>query len=174
MSPRAAWRLESLGFQRPVDYVPGKQGWYEENEPRQGKAEEEIWLGDVANSDVPTCSLKDHVGEIRDRVRAASRDTCVVVNEHGVVLGLLRKKALDANPDVTAEAAMESGPSTFRPNVTLAELLKFMRERNIKTSSLVTTLGGKLIGVISRDDAEATAAHEGQAAGRLAGSAAGS
>ena len=174
MSPRAAWRLESLGFQRAVDFVPGKEGWYDENEPHQGKAEEEIWLGDVANSNVPTCSLTDRVGEIRDRVRAAGWDTCVVVNEHRAVLGLLRKKALDANPDDTAEEVMYSGPSTFRPSVTLAEQLKFMRDRNIKTNSLVTTLGGKLIGVISRDDAEATSADEGQAGGRLAASAAGS
>ena len=30
LSPRAAWRLETLGFDA-FDYVPGKQAWYEEN-----------------------------------------------------------------------------------------------------------------------------------------------
>jgi Mg/Co/Ni transporter MgtE len=76
------------------------------------------------------------------------------------VLGLLRKRALDSRPDVTAEEVMESGPKTFRPNVTLTELVEFMRKRDIKTNSLVTTLDGRLIREISRNDAEATLAHE--------------
>jgi hypothetical protein len=28
MSPRAAWRLEGLGFERVYDYVPGKADWF--------------------------------------------------------------------------------------------------------------------------------------------------
>jgi predicted transcriptional regulator len=143
------------------DYRPGKQAWYEENGPREGKRTDEIWIGDVADDTVPTCSLKERVGELRDRVRADGRDTCVVVNAERVVLGLLRKKALEANPLATAEEVMVSGPKTFRPNVTLQELLKSMRDHNIETNSLVTTSEGRLLGVISRVDAEATFAHEG-------------
>jgi predicted transcriptional regulator len=45
--------------------------------------------------------------------------------------------------------------------VTLQELLKSMRDHNIETNSLVTTSEGRLLGVISRVDAEATFAHEG-------------
>jgi hypothetical protein len=45
--------------------------------------------------------------------------------------------------------------------VTLVELLKSMRDHNIQTNSLVTTFDGRLLGVISRADAEATFAHEG-------------
>jgi predicted transcriptional regulator len=122
---------------------------------------DEIWIGDVADNTVPTCSLKERIGELRDRVRADRRDTCVVINAERVVLGLLRKKALEANPLATAEEVMLSGPKTFRPNVTLQELLKSMRDHNIETNSLVTTSEGRLLGVISRVDAEATFAHEG-------------
>jgi len=43
---------------------------------------------------------------------------------------------------------------------TLEELLKSMRDHDIQTNSLVTTGEGKLLGVISRADAEATLAHE--------------
>jgi hypothetical protein len=39
--------------------------------------------------------------------------------------------------------------------------LKSMRDHNIETNSLVTTSEGRLLGVISRVDAEATFAHEG-------------
>lgn len=141
--------------------MPGKQAWYEENGPREGKATEEIWIGDVADGSVPTCGLKERIVELRDRVRADGRDTCVVTNPQGIVLGLLRKNALEASPQATAEEVMASGPKTFRPNVTLQELLKSMRDHDIQTNSLVTTSDGRLLGVISRADAEATYAHEG-------------
>jgi hypothetical protein len=151
-------RLETLGFKNVIDYVPGKQAWYEENEPREGKAADEIWIGDVADSEVPTCGLADLIGDIRRGT--ADWDTCVVVNAERTVLGLLRKKELDADPNLTAEKVMRPGPATFRPNMTLQELLKSMRDHDIQTNSLVTTLDGRLLGVISRADAEATMAHE--------------
>ncbi len=141
-----------------VDYVPGKQAWYEENEPREGTATDEIWVGDVADAEVPTCALGERVGDLV--ARAADWDTCIVVTSERVVLGLLRKKELAADPGVTAEQVMRSGPKTFRPNVTLEELLKSMRDHDIQTNSLVTTLEGRLLGIISRADAEATMAHE--------------
>ena len=141
-----------------LDYVPGKTAWYEDNQPREGKAVDEIWIGDVAGSDVPTCSLTEPIGDIRRR--AEGWDTCVVVDSKGIVVGLLRKKELDADPRATAEQVMRPGPKTFRPNVTLRELLKSMRDHEIQTNSLVTIAEGRLLGVISRADAEATLAHE--------------
>jgi CBS domain-containing protein len=92
--------------------------------------------------------------------RRAGWDTCVVVGPERIVLGLLRKAELDSDPNATAERVMRPGPKTFRPNVTLEELLKSMRDHDIQTNSLVTTGEGKLLGVISRADAEATLAHE--------------
>jgi predicted transcriptional regulator len=141
-----------------IDYVPGKAAWYEENQPREGKAVDETWIGDVADADVPTCAPEDRVGDVR--ARTAGWDTCVVLSTERVVLGLLRKSELDGNPNATAERVMRPGPKTFRPNVTLEELLKSMRDHDIQTNSLVTTGEGKLLGVISRADAEATLAHE--------------
>ena len=142
-----------------IDYRPGKVAWYEENEAREGKAAtDETWIGDVADSEVPTCGLTERIGDIRRRT--AGWDSCVVVTPNCVVLGLLRKKELEGDPDATAEQVMRPGPKTFRPNVTLEELLKSMREHDIQTNSLVTTGEGRLLGVISRVDAEATLAHE--------------
>ena len=141
-----------------IEYVPGKLAWYEDNQPREGKAADETWIGDVADAEVPTCGLTDLVGEIRGRT--AGWDTCVVVGSERVVLGLLRKAELEGDPTATAERVVRPGPKTFRPNVTLEELLKSMRDHNIQTNSLVTTGEGRLLGVISRADAEATLAHE--------------
>ena len=151
-------RLETLGFTNVIDYVPGKLAWFEENQPREGKTAEETWIGDVADAEVPTCGLQDRVGDVRRRT--ADWDTCVVVGPERVVLGLLRKAELGGDPKATAEQVMRPGPKTFRPNVTLDELLKSMRDHDIQTNSLVTTGEGKLLGVISRADAEATLAHD--------------
>jgi CBS domain len=151
-------RLETLGFTKVIDYVPGKLAWFEENQPREGKTAEETWIGDVADAEVPTCGLQDRVGDVRRRT--ADWDTCVVVGPERVVLGLLRKAELEGDPNATAEQVMRPGPKTFRPNVTLEELLKSMRDHDIQTNSLVTTGEGTLLGVISRADAEATLAHD--------------
>ena len=159
MSPRAAWRLESLGFES-YDFVPGKTAWYQENEAREGKAAEDTWIGDVMDTTVPTCSLAERIGDIRERLNNDDHGICVVVNEARIVLGVLRKKALSADASATAEQVMQSGPSTFRPNVTLEEMLKFMRDRDLKGHSLITPPDGRLLGIIARDDMEATVAHE--------------
>jgi Mg/Co/Ni transporter MgtE len=132
--------------------------WFEENQPREGRASDETWIGDVADSEVPTCGLSEKIGDIRGRT--AGWDTCVVVNPERVVLGLLRKKELEGDATATAQQVMRPGPKTFRPNVTLEELLKSMRDHDIQTNSLVTNGEGKLLGVISRADAEATLAHD--------------
>ena len=159
MSPRAAWRLESLGFDA-YDFVPGKTGWYQENEPREGKAAEETWIGDVMDTTVQTCGLTERIGDVRERLKNDDRGTCVVVNQARIVLGVLRKNALASDASLTAEQLMQSGPSTFRPNVTLEEMLKFMRDRDLTGHSLITPPDGRLLGIIARDDMEATLAHE--------------
>src|SRR2546428_14157710 len=106
MSPRAAWRLESLGFKRVIDYVPGKQAWYDENQPREGTAVHEIWIGDVADAGGPTCGLTERIDTVRARVRAAGSGTCVGVNSERAVLGLRRQSALDGAPAVPAGAGV--------------------------------------------------------------------
>lgn len=110
---------------------------------------------------VATCGLTDRIGDIRERIKGDEREICVVVNEAGIVLGVLRKKALAADASATAEQVMHEGPSTFRANLTLEEMLKFMRDHDLKGHSIITTPEGRLLGIIGRNDLEATLAHEG-------------
>jgi CBS domain-containing protein len=121
---------------------------------------DEIWLGDVADDTVPTCLPTETVADVRKRVQADGRDTCVVVNGQRIVLGLLRKPALGTADAQRVDQVMSPGPKTFRPNLTLQELLDSMRKHDIQTNSLVTTGDGRLLGIISRADAEATLSHE--------------
>jgi Mg/Co/Ni transporter MgtE len=108
--------------------------------------------GDVARRDVPTCRLDESIGQVRERVRAAGWDACVVVNDQRVVLGLLRAGELQHGQDEPIEQVMRPGPSTFRPHVPIEELAHFMIHHDLPTSP-VTTSDGRLVGLLRREDA---------------------
>jgi len=152
MSPRAAWRLESLGFGDVYDYVAGKLDWMAAGLPTEGTNAERPRAGGVARKDVPICGVKERLGAVRDRVRELGWDAVVVVNDERVVLGLLRSKELDADPDLLIEQAMRPGPSTFRPFVFIEEMARFLVEHRLE-SSPVTTSDGRLVGLLLQEDA---------------------
>jgi rhodanese-related sulfurtransferase/CBS domain-containing protein len=158
LSPRAAWRLESLGFAEVYDYVAGKQDWVAANLPFEGNAANRPLAGTVARDDVPICGLEERVGDVRARVQKAEWDACVVVNDERIVLGLLREAQLGSRDDAVVEDAMRPGPSTFRPFVSIEEMAAFMTEHELE-SSPVTTSEGRLVGLLRREDA-VRAAHE--------------
>ena len=108
-------------------------------------------LADVVRRDVPTCSLGERLGDVRDRVLAAGWDACVVISAERVVLGLLRAGELQADPQVPVERVMRPGPSTYRPFVSVAELRRIMSDRDM-ASSPVTTSDGRLVGLVRRQD----------------------
>ena len=86
-------------------------------------------------------------------MHAAGWDTCIVVSEHGVVLGRLGRRALAADTEESVEQAMTPGPSTVRPSIGVDALLERIRSRNL-TSFLVTTPDGRLVGLALRRDLE--------------------
>ena len=153
MSPRAAWRLEGLGFSRVYDYVAGKADWSASGLPMEGISADAPNIGDAARRDVPTCGLMEKVGDVRDRTLQSGWDRCVVVNEERIVLGLLREKELSSDPGSNVEAAMRNGPATVRPDEPVKKIAKRMRERRV-SAVLVSTSDGRLVGVYSSDDAE--------------------
>ncbi len=153
MSPRAAWRLESLGFREVYDYVAGKADWFASGLPREGRDAAIPRASDVARRDVPTCGLDDRVGEVRERARSAGWDECLVVNGERVVLGRLRGSALAADPETPVEQAMEAGPTTIRPDTRLADIAARLRDKDVETV-VVTTSDGRPVGLLRRADAE--------------------
>jgi CBS domain-containing protein len=159
MSPRAAWRLEGLGFERVYDYVPGKADWSASGLPTEGTLASVPDIGDVARQDAPTCTPTEKVGDVRDRTRRAGWNRSVVVNEERVVLGLLQEKELDTDPEATAEEAMRNGPATFRPDEPVEKVAKRMRERGA-SAIVVTTSDGRLMGLLYRREAERLAVEE--------------
>ena len=150
MSPRAAWRLETLGFGEVYDYVAGKADWAAAGLPRAGRAARERSAGDAADPSVPTCRLEDELSLVRERVRASGWEQCIVVNAERIVLGRLGRRALGADDAQTVEQAMSNGPSTIRPNVPLAQLLQRLERQRLQTA-LVTTSDGRLVGVVRKN-----------------------
>jgi len=53
----------------------------------------------------------------------------------------------------TVEHVMESGPSTWRPDVTLDQPLAYMHRRNVD-SVVITTTDGRLVGLLLQSDVE--------------------
>ena len=90
---------------------------------------------------------------MRARVHAAGWNTCFVVDERHVLLGRLGRTALEGTDGSSIEQAMTLGPSTIRPSARLEPVLKRMRDRNL-TGLPVTTSGGRLIGLLLREDLE--------------------
>jgi CBS domain-containing protein len=156
MSPRAAWRLEALGFSEVYDYAPSKVDWFAAGLPMEGELAGVPTVGDLARGDVPTCTPEEKVGEVRRRVRGTGWDRCVVVNEERVVLGLLREKDLASDPAATAEEAMRPGPTTVRPDTLAGKMAERMRKRST-ASVLVTNPDGELVGLMYREDGERAA-----------------
>src|SRR5713101_6163382 len=111
MSPRAAWRLESIGFTRVYDYSAGKADWGSFGLPLEGQRHSGKRVGAHLRADVPTCTLEEALRDVRARVRDVGSDTCFVVNEQGILLGRLGRAALAGTDDATVEEAMTSGPS---------------------------------------------------------------
>lgn len=125
-------------------------------------------VGGTADRDVPTCRLDEKIGDIK--LRLGDSSICVVVNERNIVLGLLTQEALSEDSDQTAEAAMESSPQTFRPNVPVKQAAKQMTRSKLD-HALVTTSDGELMGALYRERLEEreepTEAVEALAAGGL-------
>lgn len=103
--------------------------------------------------------MDDTLGEIKARA-GSDLGLCVVVNDANIVLGLLREEELSGSDETRAEDAMQSGPSTFRPHVAIAEMARYMEEHDMDNAP-ITTSEGKLMGVLFKADADRIANESG-------------
>ncbi|HYZ18998.1 MAG TPA: CBS domain-containing protein [Gaiellaceae bacterium] len=153
MSPRAASRLESIGFEQVYDYVAGKADWGSAGLPLEGQNGSETRASAHVREDVPTCRLDDRLHDVCEQLDESGWDTCFVVDDQRVVLGRIGRRAIRGRADVSAEQGMTSGPSTIRPSARLHDVVERMRRQNL-TNLPVTTSEGQLVGLLLREDAE--------------------
>jgi CBS domain len=152
MASRAAARLETLGFREVLEYEAGKSDWLAAGLPTEGENSRCPRAGEASRKDVAVCGLKDRLGDVRDRAAKSGLEFAVVVDAEQVVLGLLRSKQLEMDPDLAVDRAMRSGPSTFRPYVSMKEMADYMVEHSLENVP-ITTSDGKLVGVLLKSDA---------------------
>jgi Mg/Co/Ni transporter MgtE len=151
MSPRAACRLATLGFEQVYDYMPGKADWLARGLPVEGDQEPVRRVKDVVRDDVVQASLGEPVGQVRGGVEQSPYGFALVVADGGTLLGRLGKRALEGDPAATSEQAMEPGPSTVRLDTKASELAERLRKRDLKAAT-ATDPEGRLMGVVRLAD----------------------
>jgi rhodanese-related sulfurtransferase len=152
MSPRAACWLTTTGFTRVHDYAFGKVDWLAHGLPAEGAHADRPTAGRLARSDAVTCSIEDRARDVLARVVASPYGFALVLSPAGVLLGRLRRSALETAAEADGIASIiEPGPSTIRAHLTRDELRKRVEDSGVRTL-VVTTPGGVLLGVVRRDD----------------------
>jgi CBS domain-containing protein len=132
--------------------VAGKADWASYGLRLEGTSGSETRAGTYLRTDVPTCRPDDQLREVCARLDESGWDTCFVVDDQGVVLGRIGRRAIRVREDVTAEEAMTLGPSTVRPSARLQAMVERM-ERQKLTNLPVTTSDGRLVGLLTVRDA---------------------
>jgi len=151
MSPRAAWRLEALGFGPVYDYTTGKVDWLAAGRPTKGSQSHQQRVLDAVDPAPLTCTPTQTLTSVAAKMRNHGAELCVVVNEQQIVQGRLRLDKLPKSPTGLVEAAMEPGPPTIRPNDDLDATRQRMAARSVR-SLIVTTPEGFLLGIVRRDE----------------------
>lgn len=142
MSPRAASRLERLGFGAVYDYAPGKQDWLAFNLASEGSGD---LVGAHLRTDVATCDLRERLSDV-ERPSASDPYRLVVVLDGDVVAGVLDDDAFDAAGQTRAGEVMRAGPTTTRPSEERSSMEDRMRRAGVD-HILVTSSDGRLLGV---------------------------
>ena len=151
MSPRAAWQLEALGFSAVYDFVDGKIEWISHGLPLEGVGPHFAVAGEVADREaVLACRMGDRVGDVAHKLETVPHEYCVVLNDHDIVLGRMRKKDLRGADDTTVERVMEPGPTTVRASEPAPGLLERMRNKRVP-AVIVTTNKGRLMGTVTQE-----------------------
>lgn len=149
MSPRAAWRLRSLGYDTVFDYTGGVSDWIASGGKLEGHATLTDLVGDHVESDVARISFDATVDNAREALEDTARDLVVVTNDDGVVFGKLRAASLeDAASDTPVASVMQPGPATVRASEARSDLTERMKAKDV-TEILVTRPDGVLLGVFA-------------------------
>src|SRR2546425_7510261 len=150
LSPRAAARLDQLGFE-VYDYALSKVDWMARGLPAEGSSATEPTALSLVREDVATCALDDDATTLRARIDPSPYGFALALRDR-TVMGRVRRSRLDEAADgATAETVMEPAPSTVRPHIALDELERRFQNGGAETL-ILTTPAAELIGVVRRAD----------------------
>lgn len=132
MSPRAACRLEAIGFEAVYDYTAGIADWKAADLPVEGTEDSGLRIADATRPDIPTALPDEMLGTVRQQASEAGWDEALVVECDGLVIGRLRGAAWSTDESEKVDAVMELGPTTVRPDGSLHSLLGRLDKRGTK------------------------------------------
>ncbi len=158
MSPRAAARLETLGFDKVYDYVPGKSDWLAAGLPTVRESAGPPIAIDALRAGDTVGHVGERLGDAAGRVRAEGKDELIVVDDRHVVLGRIRGAVLDGDPDAPIEDVMRQGPATIRPDTPLEDVVASLGAAGV-ANTLVTDPDGRFIGTVYLEDARSRLGH---------------
>jgi CBS domain-containing protein len=113
---------------------------------RENREPESLWVMDQMQDEVPTCRLDESVGQAGARAEERGYAVSSVVNENGIVLGVIGKRDWNTDPTASVEQLMDPAPTTLRPSDPL-EKAKQMLSESDRGAVLVTDSDGRLLGV---------------------------
>ena len=158
LSARAAWRLETMGFQEVYRYTPGKADWLAAGWETEGTEAKKVRIREMIHKDVPICSIRERLEDVKSR-RRPNEDLYVVVNDRNIVLGVLQGEAWDANPLARVGDIMQPGPRTIRPDLEPKDAQRVLRNYDAP-NAIVTTSDGELLGIIKIAQKKAQKGHQ--------------
>ncbi|MFF3668356.1 rhodanese-like domain-containing protein [Microtetraspora malaysiensis] len=148
LSPRAARRLERLGFDQVHDYAEGKMDWIAAGLPFDGHA---VLVAQAVRRDPVIAYLDDTVDDVAERIVADPAGLAVVVDRDRLVQGVIGPAELrDVPPDATAERVMRVGVTTVRLSEDMEPLVRRMDRKKVH-QVVVTLPDGILVGLFVLD-----------------------
>ena len=120
--------------------------------PVEGEAETALVKNRLAR-DWPVCRLTDTASDAKQRAQAIGASFCPVVNDEGIVLGVVGKEASERSESVPVETIMDPQPRTLRPSMSVDDATDFLEKQNLD-AVLITTSDGKLMGIFKRTAAD--------------------
>lgn len=143
MSPRAAWRLERLGY-TVYDYTQGKADWLAAGHDTVRAEPPPPRAIDTIERKVRTCAPDALIADL-----ARDLSDYVVVDDEHIVLGRVRNAVLARSAqDLTVEQVMEPGPATIRADANVQHTRERLHQRGVH-DILVTTPEGQLLGILA-------------------------
>jgi CBS domain-containing protein len=137
-----------LGFDEVFDYAGGKLDWMGYGLPVEPEQSDET-VFDRMLRQFPTCEPGESLAAAKERALEMGTKLCPVVNQKGIVLGVVTEERWDGDSATPVEEAMESGPTTLRPYITAKDADERLVEAH-KEACLITSSDGKLMGIFRR------------------------
>lgn len=127
--------------------MAGKIDWISFALPVERKAGLTL-IAERLTSDWPLCRLGDSSGDAAQRAAEAGAPFCVVVNDAGVVLGLVDAGGKSGGTE-PVEETLQPGPTTLRPSYSVEDAAQVLESKKMD-AIIVTSSDGKFLGVFER------------------------